>query len=166
MRIATLTAAAALALGLAASALAQQAMPAEEFAATAASSDMFEIQSSQLALEKSKDESITGFAQMMVNDHTAASEKLKAAAEEAKVEVPAEMMPKHQQQLDSLKGVAEGEFDAAYVQAQVAAHQEALTLMETYAAGGDSEPLKMHAANTAPTIKMHYEHVQKIEGEM
>lgn len=47
-----------------------QQISSEEFVTMAASSDMFEIQSSQLAMQNSKQDSVRQFAEMMVADHT------------------------------------------------------------------------------------------------
>lgn len=155
--------AAAAVFGVASLALAQaQTMSPQDFAATAASSDMFEIRSSELALEKSKSDAVRDFAQMMINDHTAASEALKAAAQQDGVTVPAEMLEKHATQLQTLQGAPADSFDTSYVEAQVAAHEEALALMQSYADTGDGAALKAHAAKTAPVIQMHHEHVQKL----
>lgn len=139
-----------------------QSMSAEEFAAQAASSDMFEIRSSELAQDKSQSDEVRAFADQMIADHTAASEKLKAAAATSGVEVPAEMLDKHQSQVSELEGLDGEAFDDAYVEAQVAAHEEALALMQGYAENGDDEALKAHAAATAPVIEGHLGHVRDL----
>src|SRR3954452_3520773 len=54
---------------------------ATEFVNKAANSNMFEIQSSQLALTKTQDKRLRDFAQRMITDHTQAGDKLKAAAQ-------------------------------------------------------------------------------------
>ncbi|MGK9204254.1 DUF4142 domain-containing protein [Sinorhizobium meliloti] len=141
-----------------------QQMSSEEFVTMAASSDMFEIQSSQLAMQNSKQDGVRQFAEMMVADHTKAGQELKAAAGEAKVTVPTQMIEKHAAELEKLKNAQGEQFDAAYVQAQLAAHQEALKLLQSYAQGGDSAPLKAHAAKTAPVVQGHLEHAQKLSG--
>ncbi|RVI47034.1 DUF4142 domain-containing protein, partial [Sinorhizobium medicae] len=74
------------------------------------------------------------------------------------------MDEKHAAELEKLKNAQGEQFDAAYVQAQLAAHQEALKLLQSYAQGGDSEPLKAHAAKTAPVVQGHLEHAQKLSG--
>ncbi len=139
-----------------------QPMTPQDFAATAASSDMFEIQSSELALEKAQSDEVKEFAQQMIDDHTKASEELKAAAEQDGATVPAEMNEQHATQLEELNGAAEDGFDAAYIQAQVAAHEEAVALMTDYAENGEEGALKAHAEKTAPIIQQHLEHVQQI----
>ncbi len=157
-----LTAATAVGMALTTSAHSQQ-ITAEEFVATAASSDMFEISSSELAKEKSDTAAVTEFADMMITDHTKSSTELKAAAESAGISVPAEMAQKQTSQLQQLEALSDDAFDAAYIDAQVLAHQEALALMEGYAENGDEEALKAHAAKTAPVIQQHYEHAQQLD---
>lgn len=86
MRVLNIAVAAAL-IGGASYAYAQQ-MSSEEFVTMAASSDLFEVQSGQLAAKNSKEASVQQFAEMMVAGHKKASQELKVAAGEAKVTVP------------------------------------------------------------------------------
>lgn len=144
-------------------ALAQSAtMSAQDFAATAASSDMFEIRSSELALQNAETAAVKEFAQMMIKDHTTASKNLAAAAQQDGVTLPGEMTKKHDDQVEELSAAKGDDFDAAYIAAQTAAHQEALTLMTSFAKEGDAAALKAHAQKTAPIIQMHYEMVEKL----
>jgi putative membrane protein len=147
---------------LASMAFAADKISAQDFAATAASSDMFEIRSSELALQKSQTSAVKEFAQMMIKDHTEASKNLMAAAKQDGIAVPGEMAEKHAAQVKALSG-AEGEaFDAAYLDAQLAGHKEALALMTNYAKDGDAAALKAHAQKTAPIVQMHLEHVEQL----
>src|SRR4028118_125586 len=52
-----------------------QAPAAAEFVNKAANSNMFEIQSSQAALEKTQNDHVRQYAQQMVQDHTGRSEE-------------------------------------------------------------------------------------------
>ena len=151
-------------LTISAAAFAQSApMAPQDFANMAASSDMFEITSSQLAIEKGVTGELKAFAEQMIGDHTKASAELKAVAEPAGVKVPAEMLEKHAAMLKALQGEEGDKFAAAYVDAQVAAHKEAVALMTTYAESGDNEALKGHAAKAQPVVTMHLEHVQTLD---
>lgn len=163
MRVIKIAIAVAL-IGGASQVVAQQ-MSSEEFVTMAASSDLFEVQSGQLAATNSKEASIQQFAQMMVADHTKASQELKIAAGDAKITVPAQMIDKHTAEFEKLKNAQGAAFDKAYIEAQVAAHQEALQLMQSYAQGGDSEPLKAHATKASPIVQRHLEHAQKLAGQ-
>ena len=77
---------------------------AEQFVHEAAISDMFEIQSSQLAGQKSQDQQIKQFANDVIQDHTKASNELKSAAQEAKnVQVPNALDQEHKEKLQQLR---------------------------------------------------------------
>ncbi len=105
---------------------------------------------------------------MMIEDHSKASEELLAAIQGSSedLEAPAAMADKHQEQFEALSAMTGADFDAAYIDAQVAAHEEALALMTSYAEGGDSEALKAHAEKTAPVIQTHLDHVQQVDQSM
>ncbi|AUX78599.1 DUF4142 domain-containing protein [Sinorhizobium fredii] len=163
MRVINIAIAAALIAG--ASHVNAQQMSSEGFVTMAASSDMFEVQSGQLAAKNSKEASVQQFAEMMVADHTKASQELKVAAADAKITVPTQMIDKHAAQLNKLQNAQGDAFDKAYIEAQLMAHQEALKLMQSYAQTGDSEPLKAHAAKASPIVQRHLEHAQKLAGQ-
>src|SRR5215211_3343862 len=101
---------------------------AAEFVTKAASSSLFEIQSSQSALQKSQNNQVRDFAQKMIEDHTKASDQLKAAAQGQNV--PTTPDPEHAQMLQQLNGASGGDFDRRYVQLQLTGHQEAVALFD------------------------------------
>lgn len=163
MQTRTLALWAALALAPGA-ALAQSAeTDPQAFAEMAASSDMFEIQSSELALEVSQDAEIRAFAEQMIADHTQASAQLTAAAEIDGVTLPTSMLDKHQVELDRLQEAGEDGFDAAYLAAQAIGHEEAVTLFEAFAAEGEESALRDFAAETLPTLQQHQTDVEGLE---
>ncbi len=135
------------------------------FVTMAASSDMYEIEAGKLAQEMGESQETTDFGAMMEKDHPASSEKLKAAVAEggATLAVPPQMLPKHQQQLDALRSAGDN-FDSVYAQQQVAAHQEALELLERQAGSGMVASLKAFAAETAPIVEGHLEHARELAG--
>lgn len=128
----------------------------QSFVEMAAASDMFELESARVAQEKSQTPAVRDFAQMMIADHTSSSEKLRQAAGEVEgVTVSPKMTPAQQQQLTALRQAAAEGFDALYKQQQVAAHEQALQLMQTHAEPGHPEPLMRFASTTAPVIERH-----------
>lgn len=139
-------------------------LSAQEFVTMAASSDMFEIQSSQLALEKAQSDDVKEFAQEMIQDHTQMSQELMQVAQEENLSAPSEMAEMHQELLQSLSGASAGEFDAAYAQAQVQAHQMALALLTGYAENGDNDDLQAQAKKGTPMIQEHLENAQELSG--
>ncbi|MER9313153.1 DUF4142 domain-containing protein [Mesorhizobium australicum] len=134
----------------------------QEFVKAAASSDMFEIRSSELALRKSQTSRVKEFARMMIKDHTTSSKRLLSAAKKDDLPVEPEMTSKHAAQLEALSKVSGESFDNAYVEAQVAAHQGALALMASYGKNGQAKHLAAHAKKTAPVIRQHLKHAQQL----
>jgi len=91
-----------LAAALFAASSAALAQSAQDFVNKVAISDMFEIQSSQVALSKEADEDTKPFAQKMVQDHQKTSSELKAVVEGSmvKLTLPATMDSEHQKMLN------------------------------------------------------------------
>jgi putative membrane protein len=138
------------------------AMTAADYVASAASSDMFEIQSSKMALEMSKNADVQKFAEHMVSDHSTTTKEIMAAAQADGIAVPTEMMPKHADMLAQLQAADAATFDATYLQLQDAAHQEAVALHTSYAEGGDDAKLMAVAKKAVPIVTEHLSDVQAI----
>lgn len=138
-------------------------MPATEYVSTAASGDMFEIQSGQLALQRSCDPSVRQFAQMLVDDHTRTTAQVTQAAQtDGVTPPPPQMMPRHMEMLQRLQAAGPGGFEAAFRNEQATAHQEALTLHQTYSQDGDRPALRTVASQAVPVIQMHLNQVQSL----
>lgn len=135
------------------------------YMAMAASSDMFEIQSSQLALQMSQNMAVRNFANMMVADHTRTSQLLMSAAQQAGITPPQPMLlPPHQAMLDQLRAAGSGyAFDQAYQQLQVQGHTQALQLHQNYAASGDVPALRTVAAGAVPIVQGHLQQAQMMQ---
>jgi putative membrane protein len=140
------------------------AMAPQEFVTQAAASDMFEIETSRLAAEKAQDAKVKQFAQMMVADHTKTTNELKtiAASLQPAVTVQPTLPPDMQSKLDALKSAEGAEFDRLYVSQQIPAHQQALTLHQSYGQNGQEQQLKTFASKTAEAVQRHLTEVQQI----
>lgn len=125
------------------------------FVDTAAASDQYEIEAGKLAQENGKSQPVKDFGAMMVQDHTKSSNDLKAAAGNVQgVTVNPQLTAMQKSNLDALRNAGDN-FDTLYKQQQVAAHEQALSLMRSYAETGDAQPLKDFAAKAAPIIDGH-----------
>lgn len=135
-----------------------------DFVAAAAQSDMYEIESSKMAVGRSSNAEVKRFAQMMIDNHTKTTAELKtliAGVEDAVI--PATLDQRRQGLLDNLRGASQADFDATYLDQQSNAHREALAVMEGYARGGDNAGLKAFAAKTAPIVKGHLDQVTALD---
>jgi putative membrane protein len=141
------------------------AQTAQDFAIKVAISDMFEIQSSQLALSKQPDADTKPFAEKMVQDHQKTSNELKALVDGGKVKatLPTALDAEHQKLLDDLKAKNGKDFDQSYDQVQLKAHRDAVALFEAYAKTGDNSDLKSWAGQTLPHLKEHLSMAEKLK---
>jgi putative membrane protein len=141
-----------------------RAPSADEFVKKVAISDMMEIQSSELALSRQPDADTKPFAEKMVKDHQETSKELKALVDSGKVKVtlPTALDAEHMKKLDELKAKSGKDFDRAYDQMQLQAHEEAVALFEQYSRNGDNPELKSWAAKTLLHLKEHLEMAKKL----
>src|ERR1700686_5529906 len=99
-------------------------------------SNLGEVREGQLARDKATDTAVRDFAQMMITDHTAASNK--AEADLARAGIPSEDSPLSRQidassgtATESLRASAAGrDFDRAYMDRQVEVHRTILGVIE------------------------------------
>ena len=133
------------------------AMPAtaQAFVDQASASDMYEVEAGKLAQSMGKSQGVKDFGAMMVKDHTKSSADLKTAAASAKgVTVAPKLSAMQQSNLDALKSAGDN-FDATYKAQQIEAHEQALSLLQTYSRNGDTEALKGFASKVAPVVETH-----------
>ena len=136
------------------------------FVSNAAQGDMYEIQAGKIAEQKAKDPEVKAFAKKMVTDHTALSNEMKPLIKAAGQTPPADLDQRRKRLLDNLKAANAGDFDKTYMDQQVAAHDEALTLMQGYAKDGSDAGLKGGAAKAVPKVQMHSDMAKKIQAKL
>jgi len=92
------------------------------FVPTAASSNLFEIESSRLALRRARDPEVRRFARQMIRDPNLATRRMATVLRRSGMPVPPPALNAQHQQMRA-SGEAAPDFDAAYVSAQLMAHQ-------------------------------------------
>jgi putative membrane protein len=139
-------------------------IPARTYVENASLSDTFEVQSSQLALEKSQNPRIRQFAQMMIDDHSTSSARLNNLVSTGNITAPPAITldREHAAQIEQLRAASGNEFDRAYITMQVDGHNKALELHRTYASQGDHPSLKEFAATTSGVVAGHLGHAQQV----
>jgi len=156
----TLTAA-VLAAALPTLALAATSTP--DFVSKATISNLYEIETSKLALQNATRDDVKTFAQRMIDDHSKAAVDMKAALSGASAQnAPQALDDTHKAALDALGKTTGASFDSGYIAEQKTAHDDAVTLFTDYSKGGDDPKLKDFAAKTLPTLVAHQQHVQKL----
>jgi putative membrane protein len=160
---ATMTLGACATMGAGPAGMAMDMTPEERsaYVAMAASSDMYEIQSSQMALTRAQNPMIRDFANMMIQHHSQTTQQLMAAAQASGTPPPpGTMMPMHAAMLQELSAANGMAFDRMYRRQQVMAHQQALALHSNYAARGDNPALRQVAASATPIVRGHLDRIR------
>ena len=141
----------------------------QEFVTEATNATNFEIASSKIALERSKDPRIIDFANKMINDHTVSAAKMIEAMKTDNLDaalISTTIDEKHQKILDKLNQEKPEKFDEVYAEAQENAHNDAVKLFKDYADDGEHAALKAYAGSTVPTLELHKEHADKLESKV
>lgn len=141
------------------------AREAQDFVNAAGQASLVEIRTSEMALEKSTSPDVKAFAQMMIDNHKAAIDKLKAAASSASLMAPGEVLDDfHMRRINDLVETdGDADFDADYAALQVDAHNDAIKLFDGYAKDADATAqLKSYADEMLPTLQTHKAEAEKI----
>jgi putative membrane protein len=137
------------------------AMP---YVMAAGMSDLYEINSSQVALQKTQNPAVRKFANMLIMHHqktTAAT--VKAAGKAGLTPTPPALDPGAAASIAELQSASAPDFDRIYIGQQIPAHQAALDLHQSYASGGDQAPLRASAKAAVPIIKQHLSAAMKLQ---
>lgn len=134
----------------------------------AAMGDMYEIQAADIALERSQTPAVRELATMIKTDHAAAAAEFKAAAPTAAPDVtlPTALDQRRQGLIDNLRSAGASDFDRVYVDQQIAAHQEAITLHRGFSDNTDAPALAAHARKVLPKIEAHLQHAESLKASM
>lgn len=134
----------------------------------AAMGDLYEIQAADIALERSKSAEVRKLAEMIKADHTAASAAFKTVAPQAApdVQLPTELDQRRKGLIDNLRSAPAADFDKTYIDQQVAAHEEAVTLHRGFSDNTDAPALAQHARTVLPKIEAHLQQARALQSTL
>ena len=128
--------------------------------------NLTEIQSSQMALQQSSNPRVKEFAQTMINDHTSAGTSVMSIAQSKNVVPPTMLDSSHKEMVQTLDGKSGADFDKAYLDLQVKAHQATINLDQDEADNGNDPDVKNLATTLLPTLKGHLSMAKKLQSDM
>lgn len=126
-----------------------------KFAKIAAQGGIFEVKSSQIALQKSQNQRVLSVAKRMVKEHGAANEELKTVAQNYKMTLPTDTDANHKAAIAKMSGLSGTAFDKAYIASQETAHAATIKLFESEIATGKNVGLTAFASKNLPGIEAH-----------
>ena len=154
------------AAGLGSTATRGDALTAPAFVRAAAASDLYEMEASRLAEQRSQNAEVKRFAQRMLRDHGKTTGELKGMLPQLQGVSPQQVATsldrQHQALLEQLQGAQGAEFDRVFARQQLQSHQGAVDLFRAYAQSGDDARLKQWATQTLPSLEEHLREAQQL----
>lgn len=142
------------------------ALPDARFVGYAQAVNDFEIASGNLALSRSQNEIVRGYATRMIAEHTEAASFLVKSRTEAGVSYAPDPSapPNTAAILQRLNGLQGPEFDTSYANAQLGIQADAVAQYGAYSQNGTSGPLKKYAQMMYPKSKEFLEYAKRMAG--
>lgn len=128
----------------------------------AAASDLFEIQSGQMAAQRGQSAAVRQFGTMLVDHHQRTTAQLSAAAAAAGTMPTPDLMPMQVRMMTELRAASGSNFDRVFVRQQVQAHEMALALHSNYASNGDTPSLRAVASAATPVVRQHLDQARRM----
>lgn len=140
-------------------------LTAQAFVDAASASNRFEIESARIVQGSGPGQPLTAFTQMMLRDHQAANDELKKAANFSggpAFSDEQEMTDEQKANLAALRS-AGADLGAMYLRQQIAAHEQTLAILKTYAASGDNPALMAFATKAIPVVSHHLDQARALK---
>ncbi|HEV2479832.1 MAG TPA: DUF4142 domain-containing protein [Puia sp.] len=133
----------------------------QDFAVNAANAGMTEIQAGEIAEAQAKAKDVKEYGAMMVKDHTAVANKLKAVAEQKNITLPASISSDMQKNIDDLKAKSGKDFDKAYIDMMISDHKKVISAFEDEAKNGSDADIRAFADSTLHGLHHHLDEAEK-----
>jgi putative membrane protein len=125
------------------------------FILAAAQGGMTEVKLGKLAATNGMRGDVKDFGQMMVKDHTAINDDLKALATQKGVNLPDSLDAKHLAMVDKLTALTGSEFDDAYIAAMIKGHKKDANAFKSEATATQDEDIKNFVDKSLPIVEEH-----------
>lgn len=136
--------------------------PDASFMKSAAEGGMSEVELGQLAQQKASNPAVKDFGAMMVKDHTAANDKLKALAASEQVTLPDSPSLMQKASKTKLNMLSGDSFDKSYVKGMIDDHKNDIKEFQNEISEGKDPQARAFASATLPTLQMHLQKIQSI----
>jgi putative membrane protein len=143
-----------------------------QIASVVVTANQVDIDAGRLASSRSKSPEVKAFAQLMITDHTAVNQS--ATDLVAKLKVTPRDNPTSQslkaggeRNLAHLKTLEDAAFDSAYVDHEIAYHQQVIDALDkTLIPGATNQELKALLIKVRPAFVAHLEHAKRLQASI
>lgn len=135
---------------------------------TAVTTDIFEIDASRVALERSQNWDVRQYAQKVIDTRSKAGGELQVTLSETGLPIrPDTSLPADKAAtVAELRNVDAARFDRLYLTAAAEAQEDALDVVEKYAEEGDHPALKAFAEKKAPELREQRAQAKALAGRV
>jgi len=127
----------------------------QEFVTNAVKGGAAEVKLSQLAVAKAQAPEVKQFGQRMVEDHSAANDKLTKLAGQKGMQPAQELDSAAQSEYNKLDKLSGAQFDQAYMDVMVSDHEKAIKEFQHAAQNAKDPDIRSFAQSTLPTLQDH-----------
>lgn len=136
-----------------------------DWAVKAANGGMMEVQMGRYAQEHATTQAVKDFGSMMVQDHSAANDKLKGIAATKNITLPDSVSNETRNDMDDLMKKTGKDFDKAYINEMIDDHKKDINDFQDGVKNLTDPELKNFAETTLPTLQKHLDAAQRIKDE-
>ena len=161
-----------LALAAPALALAQGKPTDPQIAHIVVTANLIDIDAGKLAKSHSKNKEVQAFAQQMITDHTAVNKQAGALAKKLGVkpednDTSKSLKKGAQENMAKLKKLNDGQFDKAYIDQEVAYHEQVLGAIDkVLIPSAQNAELKGLIEKVRPAIQAHLDHAKHVQADL
>jgi putative membrane protein len=143
-----------------------------QIAAIVVAANQADIDAAKVAKSHTKNEEVRQFAETMIRDHEGVNKQARALVKKLKVKPESSETSKSLEQggkenIASLKKLKGAAFDKAYVDHEVAYHQQVLdAIKDTLLPNAKNPELKALIEKVTPAFQAHLDHAKKLQGEL
>jgi putative membrane protein len=143
-----------------------------QIAAIVVAANQADIDAGKLAASRTKSKEVKEFAQTMIRDHTGVNKQATALVKKLKVKPEENPTSKSltqggKQNLQELKKLKGAEFDRAYVEHEVAYHQQVLeAIRSTLLPNAKNAELKALIEKVTPAFEAHLDHAKQLQSRL
>src|SRR5664280_2226077 len=131
----------------------------KDFILAAAQGGMTEVKLGDLASKNGKRDDVKAFGQMMVKDHSAINDDLKALAAQKGVTLPDSLDAKHQAMVDKLAALTGSELDNAYIADMIKDHKMDAKEFKAESAETKDADIKGFVDKSIPVVDGHLKRI-------
>ena len=136
--------------------------PDATFYKKAAEGGLFEVDTGNQAEKSSNNQQVKDFGAMLVKDHTAANDKLKALAASKNISLPSSASVGEMAEKAKLDVLTGDTYDKSFISTQIKAHRQTIALFKKEIATGQDADAKAFAEATLPTLRKHLKAAEAI----